>query len=124
MKLTNADVGKKFNTESGEILTGIAVTPKNFITVNKDGFSHSHRLNGDSDEFKPSGVRYTGLNIKSRYDPRSWLADMPNLGDIKEGWIAWDGEGWLWCNTLPVERCNGWGVGLGSELTSTSICQL
>ena len=111
MNLTKADIGKKFNTQDGGVLTGVAITAKNFITVNDEGYSHSHLLNGESDQFDEGGSRERGLDIISRQDPRSWLADMPNLGDIKEGWIACDSdsdEEWYWYSIEPNQKSRGW----------------
>jgi hypothetical protein len=95
MKLTKADVGKKFNCHDG-LLEVLYVAPdESCVKFNDTNIDHHECIylvrTRDGVCLKDGDI-----SITSRHNPRSWLPLMPNLGDIKEGWIACDKSG-DWC---------------------------
>lgn len=99
MKLTKADLGKEFNTKCGLLTIVYIGQEESCATINDDKVKDLYILRNSNGICADDSE----VSIVSRHDPRSWLTDMPNLGDIKDGWIACDGDG-DWCSyTLKPE---------------------
>ena len=132
MRLTKKDVGCKFNTDSdlAPVVTCVHSCTGDGVFLFEDAESRSVMLTA-SDGYSLK----CGSNITSLHDPRSWLSQMPNLGDIKDGWIACDcddagggdGKDWFWFDHEPRFKFHSWssyGHGVTVELNAFNMPEL
>lgn len=109
MQITREDIGKWFNLADDTVAEVVLVESYESAIkwTSKRGGRGSYiaLVDNESGECREDG----DFSITSRHEPRSWLKDMPNLGDIKEGWIACDkGRTWYWYDKAPVSKGETW----------------